>query len=331
VPIFRFRGGDPRSTVKAIALNRVRAVITRGNPPFGIGRAALSAGVDVLFPTMRTTTAHPTLLPWIYDVQHLDEPAFFTARERWLRTLEFRVAARSAGIIVVSSETMANAFVSRFPEAAGKVRVLHFTTVPDDDWLGPDPAEVRERYGLPSPFLLLPGQLWTHKDHLTAFAALRHLRDMGHRAVLVCTGSTDDYRSPGHIERVRRYLDEHRLEDHVRILGVVPRSDYIQLVRAATLIVQPSLYEGWSSIVEDGRALGKRMVLSDIAVHVEQAPPGGLYFRTGDATACATRILEGLELPPAIDERRAMTDQAQRIDAYARTFAHIAREAAEAA
>ena len=328
VAVSRFRGGG-RFT--AGVLNRVPTSLARGDPPFGLGRAALSAAVDVLFPTLKTPRPHPTLLPWIYDLQHLDEPQFFTAPERWLRTHAFRGAARSAWIIVASSETMANRFVTQFPEAAGKVRVLRFTTVPDEDWLAPDPAYVLERYGLPPDFLLLPGQFWTHKDHLTAFAALGRLREMGRRAVLVCTGSTDDYRSPGHIRLIRRYLAEHRLEDDVRILGVVPRSDYVQLVRAATLIIQPSRYEGWSSVVEDARALGKRIVLSDIAVHLEQAPPGGLYFGTGDATAFAGRIVEGLELPLPTDERTAMTDQAERINAYARTFTQIAREAAEAA
>ena len=114
------------------------------------------------------------------------------------------------------------------------------------------------------------------------------------------------------------------------MLGVVPRSDYIQLVRAAALVVQPSRYEGWSSVVEDARALGKRMVLSDIAVHVEQEPPGSIYFRTGDADDLARRLTEGLEQPPAMDERAALLAQADRVAEYGRTFKEIAGETAEA-
>jgi glycosyltransferase involved in cell wall biosynthesis len=148
--------------------------------------------------------------------------------------------------------------------------------------------------------------------------------------VLACTGPTDDYRNPRHLERLRAFLDEHGLDEYVRILGVVPRADYIQLIRAAALVVQPSRYEGWSSVVEDARALGKRMVLSDIAVHVEQAPRGALYFRTGDPTDLAQRLIEGLELAPALDEHEALARQAGRITTYARTFEGIAREAVEA-
>ena len=129
---------------------------------------------------------------------------------------------------------------------------------------------------------------------------------------------------------MRAYVDEHGLVEQVRILGVVPRSDYVQLIRAAALVVQPSRYEGWSSVVEDARALGKRMVLSDIAVHLEQEPPGSSYFHTGNANDLARRLTERLEQPPAMDERTALVAQADRVAAYGRTFNEIAREAAEA-
>jgi glycosyltransferase involved in cell wall biosynthesis len=266
----------------------------------------------------------------VYDLQHLDQPELFSVRERSFRTRAFGRAARSARVVVLSSQAMAGAFVARFPEAAEKARVLRFTTVPARDWVHADPAEVRNRYGLASDFLLLPGQLWAHKDHLTAFAALRRLRDVGRDTVLACTGNTDDYRNPGHLARLRAYLDEHGLVDRARILGVVPRSDYIQLIRAAALVVQPSRYEGWSSVVEDARALGKRMVLSDIAVHLEQEPPGATYFRTGDPDDLARRVIEGLEQTPPMDERAALVAQAGRVTAYGRTFSGIVREAAEA-
>lgn len=330
VPLVPLRGGDD-VTPRGKAFQILRGVVRRSaDPPFGVTRAARAAHVDVLFPTLRASRSGPPVLPWVYDLQHLDEPDLFSARERSFRTRAFRGAARSGRVVVLSSEAMVNAFLARFPEAAGKVRVLRFTTVPGRDWLVADPAEVRRRYRLPRGFLLLPGQLWAHKGHLTAFAALRRLRELGENRVLVCTGSTNDYRHPGHLDRLRAYVDEHGLVEQVRILGVVPRSDYVQLIRAAALVVQPSRYEGWSSVVEDARALGKRMVLSDIAVHLEQEPPGSSYFHTGNANDLARRLTERLEQPPAMDERTALVAQADRVAAYGRTFNEIAREAAEA-
>ena len=326
-----FRGGDNAGTLKAKVLNRAQHAFRRTlDPPFGLDRAAKRASVDVLFPTLKAPHGAPPLLPWIYDLQHLDNPELFSAGERSYRTRAFRGAARSRSVLVLSSRAMADRFVARFPEAAGKVRVLRFTTVPGADWLEGDPAEVRGRYGLPQGFVLLPGQLWVHKDHLTALEAFRRLPNREHGRVLALTGSLEDYRHPDHFDRVRTFVAEHRLAERVRMLGVLPRWDYVQLIRAAALVVQPSRYEGWSSVVEDARALGKRIVLSDIAVHVEQAPAGAVYFRTGDAEDLASRLVDALEQPATMDEHAALVGQAERVSSYARTFDQIAREAAEA-
>jgi len=331
IPVAPFHGGDNSGTLKAKVVNRARHAFRRNSdPPFGLDRAAKRASVNLLFPTLKAPHGAPALLPWIYDLQHLDHPELFSAGERSYRTRGFRAAARSRSVLVVSSQAMADAFVARFPEAAAKVRVLRFTTVPGRDWVTGDPSAVRDRYRLPEGFVLLPGQLWVHKDHLTAIEAVRRLPDGDGDRVLALTGSLEDYRHPDHLDRVRTFVAEQGLAERVRMLGVVPRSDYVQLLRAAALVVQPSRYEGWSSVVEDARALGKRMVLSDIAVHVEQAPPGAIYFRTGDADELASRLVEALDQPAAVDERAALAGQVERIASYARTFEKIAREAVEA-
>src|SRR5688572_20976914 len=60
MPVVRFRGGDTAGTLKAKALNRARVARRRNaNPPFGIGRAALRAQVDLLFPTLKAARGAP--------------------------------------------------------------------------------------------------------------------------------------------------------------------------------------------------------------------------------------------------------------------------------
>jgi hypothetical protein len=51
--------------------------------------------------------------------------------------------------------------------------------------------------------------------------------------------------------------------------------------------VQPSLFEGWSTVVEDARVLGRRLLLSDIPVHREQNPAGAEYFEPENVEALA--------------------------------------------
>jgi glycosyltransferase involved in cell wall biosynthesis len=54
--------------------------------------------------------------------------------------------------------------------------------------------------------------------------------------------------------------------------------DQIQLMRRSLGVIQPSLFEGWNTVVEEARCLAKPIILSDIAVHREQNPPQSIFF-----------------------------------------------------
>ena len=61
----------------------------------------------------------------------------------------------------------------------------------------------------------------------------------------------------------------------------------------ALAVIQPSLFEGWSTVVEDAKAMNQKMILSDIEVHREQAEHNGyLFFNSQDASQLSKCILE---------------------------------------
>lgn len=324
-----FRGGEPQASPAGKVRNRLRRLLdSGGDVPFGIERAILKAGIEVIFPMLtRSLRSDVAQLPWFYDLQHLHEPGNFSRSERTARNRTFKRIAESAKLIVVSSSVGADEIARQYPRATDKLRVLRFTTVLEENWFDSDPSHIAAQYGLREGFLLCPGQFWIHKDHRVAFDSIRILRDSGVDVCLVCTGHTSDYRRPTYFRTLETFASDHGLQDHIRILGVLPRSDYIQLLRATRLVVQPSVYEGWSSVVEDARALGKRIVLSDIPVHAEQAPEGGRYFRAGDAAGLAACIRDALSLDAAItSELASRTSQHIRTLDYARRFVAIAKE-----
>ncbi len=47
-------------------------------------------------------------------------------------------------------------------------------------------------------------------------------------------------------------------------------------------IIQPSSFEGWSTVVEDAKALNQNIIVSDIAVHREQLPGHSYFFMPTD-------------------------------------------------
>jgi glycosyltransferase involved in cell wall biosynthesis len=283
---------------------------------------SLPDDADVVFPNWGVR-GHRNVrrIGWVPDLQYRGLPSHFSARQRLLNTLSIRRFARGARRIVVSSEVVRMDLCRAFPSLASRVRVLRFTTVPDEALSG-SPDTTVTRYGLPHEYVLIANQFWTHKNHRVAFEALGALE-----LPLVCTGATADPRDPGHLELLLGIIDRQDARDRVHLLGVVPRTDYFQLLRGATVVMQPSLFEGWSSIVEDARAYGKRIVLSDIPVHREQNPSGAVFFDPLDPAALAQAIRTAVAASPPLSENDALAAQAVRVQEYGRAFVALARDA----
>ena len=127
--------------------------------------------------------------------------------------------------------------------------------------------------------------------------------------------------------RILRLIDELGVSDRVRVLGLIPRADAIALIRKAAFVVQPSLFEGWSALVEEARTLGKALVLSDIAIHREQAPPLAQYFPPEDVHALADAMERTWHAPEVNREGSARRSAQLRAAAFARRFLYIAETA----
>jgi glycosyltransferase involved in cell wall biosynthesis len=215
------------------------ALALRALPPdkrpevVGVGRAedsrfadvlelvpSLPGDADVVFPNWGVR-GHRSVrrIGWIPDLQYRALPGNFSAPQRLLNTLSIRRFARGARRIVVSSEVVRTEVCRAFPSLASRVRVLRFTTVPDEALSG-SPDTTVARYGLPHEYVLIANQLWTHKNHQVAFEALGELE-----LPLVCTGATVDPRDPDHLGRLMGIVDRHGAGDRVHLLGVVPRAD----------------------------------------------------------------------------------------------------------
>jgi len=271
-------------------------------------------GVDVVYPSLTRSPGSALHVYWIPDFQHLRLPEMFSAEERAKRTRSYQDIANSGGRLILSSRDAQRDFHEFFPGASVSTRVWQFRSViPQSERDGRDP---RAAYGVPPKYLYLANQFWAHKDHLTAFRALRRLKAQGITLPYVCTGMEDDYRNREVMQTLKTYLSDHGLTEQVTFLGLVPRRDQVEIFRHAAGVLQPSRFEGWSTVVEDARALGRPILLSDIGVHVEQAPEGGRYFKVGDARDLATALAQWWPTltpgPDASAEARAQRESARR-------------------
>lgn len=290
--------------------------------------------VDVYYPLDANLDLHGELFPpallWIPDFQHLHCPWFFSAKVIDQRNRAYaRIAKDNQGVVFSSQEAL-NDFKLHFPESRAKTWLLRFCTIVNPEWFAGDPPAVQRKYGLPDRFILCANQLWKHKDHATLLRCMAILAARGQGTTLVCTGQTMDEGFGEYFSELTRLRDELGLKDSVRFLGSIPRVDQLQLLRRCLAVAQPSLFEGWSTVVEDAKALGKALVLSDIPVHREQAPARAEFFRAGDpedmARAMAASFESALPGPDSFEGPARLASQARVLE-FGLRFATIADEA----
>jgi glycosyltransferase involved in cell wall biosynthesis len=220
---------------------------------------------------------------WIYDFQHKYLPHLFSTKEIEKRDKIFAHIAKYADTVVLNSRDVEADFHKFFPESRQKSRVVPYKICFPSSIFESIPQKTQEKYHLPDKFFLISNQFWQHKNHMLVFEALKLLGNDSIHPSVVCTGHVYDSRQPEYSDRVLRGIHALGLGKQVFLLGLIPKSDQIHLMRRALAVIQPSLFESWNIGVEEARALGKPMVLSDLPSHLEQSPPDSVFF---ERTSC---------------------------------------------
>lgn len=245
-------------------------------------------------------------LPWIPDFQSQRHPEYFpgeTASIERQRALDW---LREGDGLVVSSMAARDDAVALFDADPARLHVLRFAPKLDGKTLAAPTlrATVLARHAIDRPYVMLPNQYWEHKNHGLVVAALHALREQGRPLPLVVsTGKTDDLRRPGYFAEFQAALRVAGVSDAYRILGVIDRQDMLVLMAHSVAVLNPSRFEGWSTSVEEAKALGKPVWLSDIGVHREQtaglgAPGLAERFGVDDVQALAALLARAPTLGP---------------------------------
>jgi glycosyltransferase involved in cell wall biosynthesis len=271
--------GDKSRSLKGEARLRSLLRLADNSDPFSV---AQKNGIDVLLPLLDVPPwdVASKLVGWIPDLQHVYLPEFFGEEELQKRNATIRRLAERAALVILSSNAARRDFVSVAPQGEKKARVLSFPSLLAFDPLSENPESSRTKFNLPEKFALVANQFWAHKNHMAVVNAVAQLRDRGITVPVVMTGLPVDHRdrSNSNFSFLLQAIASAGLNDQIRILGQVPYADLVNLMRTAAVIIQPSRFEGWSTIVQDAKALGRPLVCSDIAVHREQAPDALGFF-----------------------------------------------------
>jgi len=293
--------------------------------------ALLFPSLHTWFPGRRTPTivgVHDTI------ADDLPELAFPSRRDRVLWRLKQRLAIRGAHTVFAVSEASQLAVASRFALPLESIRI-----VPE----APDPvfsprqleevAEARAEVGAPERYLLFAGGISPHKNVtglVDAYAGVvARLQDP---PALVLAGALEDEVYASAADDVRGRIVALGLDGRVLLPGFVSDESLACLYSGATLVVNPSLGEGFGLPAVEAAACGAPLVLSDLPAHRESMGDAAVYFPPGDSAALAdalARVLTDEELRRRLGDRARTRVSGRTWDAAAEILARLLREAAQ--
>jgi len=218
------------------------------------------------------------LISWSPDFQQKYYPEFFTRMNRFGRNLRGRRTLRNTDDLVLSSHDAHKDLTKFFKvRASMAIHVYHFVSIIDE------PGEVnfedlRSKYKLPEKYFLISNQFHKHKNHRAAFLAISKLKESGVKKHLAITGKFPRASDSPYLSELHKIIEENELQDQVTLLGIISRSDQLYIMKHSQAVVQPSLFEGWSTVIEDARSLQVPVVASSLNVNIEQLGENGIYF-----------------------------------------------------
>lgn len=230
------------------------------------------------------------VVAWIPDFQHRHLRHMFTGGGYWRRELGFQAEIAAGRMIMLSSDDARHDCERFYPRTVGRTRAVRFAVPPGQPPSLAQARAIADGYGLPAHFLFMPNQFSKHKNHLLVLDALALLRSRGVDVVVVSSGKQLDERHPDYFPQFKARLDGLGLHNQLRLLGLIPYAHLAALMRASACLLNPSLFEGWSTPVEEARALGVPLLLSDLGVNREQAGDQARYFKRHSATELADAI-----------------------------------------
>ncbi|MCR4288340.1 MAG: glycosyltransferase family 4 protein [Deltaproteobacteria bacterium] len=288
---YRFMDGN-------IVLRNIKNTVRRGvvkNAPAPAVKVAGENRCDIVhylfsnLPHGRPPGASSVVLT-VVDIQHEYFPEFFYHSELERRKREYRESIEKADHIIAISEFTKKTLVEKYATPMEKISVVYLGYDSNTyKKLDKDLVEVfRKRYGLPGKFLLYPAATWSHKNHLNLIKAYKILKDRYRfDAKLILTGV-----KKGNHDLIMNEIKSLGFENEIIYLGYLPYPDLPLLYNSATLLVFPSLFEGFGMPVVEAMATGLPVVCSNTTSLPEVGGDAAVYFDPQSPADIADKVFK---------------------------------------
>lgn len=206
----------------------------------------------------------------VHDLIFERFPELYPAVDRRIYRWKTRGAALRADLVIAISEQTKRDLVERYGVPPPKIRVVYQGC--HEAFRAPGTRERLEetarRLGLPPVFLLAVGTIERRKNLEVVVRALAGLPGIP----LVAVGRATPYL--GELQALARTL---HVDDRVRFLSAVGLPDLAALNRLATVVVYPSIFEGFGIPIVEALCSGSPIVTTRGGCFTEAGGPGSAY------------------------------------------------------
>ncbi len=229
---------------------------------------------------------------WIPDLQHKILKKNFNEKEIVHRDKIFENYLKNGTKVITSSKVAKNHLIKSYKYLnIEKINVLNFVPLIRTSKIKKF-SVIKKKYNLPLNYFFCPNQFWVHKNHKLIINAVNHIKNKKINFKIIFSGSRRDYRNHSHILSMMTKIKKNNLSNYFIFLDKITYEDVISIMYYSNAIINPSVFEGWSTTVEEGKLLKKIILLSKIDTHLEQMPKFANYFDIKDHKKLSQYLLK---------------------------------------
>jgi hypothetical protein len=217
--------------------------------------------------------------PWFPDFQELYFPENFSFKQRILRRINIIMSYKNSTNILISSNSVMNDLKKISFLAYKKAKLIkHTVDIPKRNKIF-SKNFIKKKFGIYKDYFFLPNAYWKHKNHIVVLKALSILKI---KPLIISTGKFYDHRAPRYANYILDTIKIFKLEKNYKHIGIVSEEEMYSLLHHSLALINPSKSEGWSNTVEQAKLLKKKVILSNITVHLEQKSSNFIYFKSNN-------------------------------------------------
>lgn len=289
--------------------------------------------VKYVFPAQKNSyrdAIHINSIDWIPDFQHHYFPHYFSKSEIDYRNIRYSKIYKDTNPLILSSLQSKSDFET-FYGKRDNIYVLPFVSylLPELNQLNEKKENlILDKYNLlKNDYVCISNQFWKHKNHLVVLKAIKILNDLyKHKIDFVLTGMPNDYRDPNYFKKILELLNDDSIKKNIKILGFLDRVEQLGVMKNAKLMIQPSLFEGWGTVLEDAKVLDKIILLSDIPIHHEQMNENCILFDPYDPNDLAEKIIKVFNLNHIENIDKGINDMYKNAKEYSEVFLKLLKD-----